>query len=322
MKFSVIIPAYNVEDKISKCLESVFIQDISDYDYEVIIVDDGSTDNTSIVVQNFIKDKKNCILISQDNQKQGAARNTALGIAKGEYIWFIDSDDYIKVNCLEFLYNIVKKNRLDVLFFTSFRKSGDNLIINIKPKFKSIVYNKIYSGQDIIHDKSINCGPCFCIYKRVFLEKYDLRFKENVFYEDNEFMLRIYYFAKRVYYIDFPCYYVNITEGSATRSNTVEPIFDILKVTEFMLEFKNNLSKSDSVIKECSYYSVLTFNTGLDKMNIQNKQIQERFIETLQPIKYKLICAMFQSQHPKYIIEGIFSIISIRLLLFFSKLLK
>ena len=93
IKVSVIIPAYNTENQITKCLNSVLNQTLKEI--EIIVIDDGSTDNTLELINNFKLTDSRITVISQENKKQGAARNRGIEIAKGEYIGFVDSDDYI-----------------------------------------------------------------------------------------------------------------------------------------------------------------------------------------------------------------------------------
>ena len=101
MKISLIVPVYNVEKYIEKCLLSCLKQDIPQSDYEIIVVNDGSPDSSLAIAERIAAAATNIIIVSQKNGGLSAARNTGLKIAKGDYIWFIDSDDTIKENCLK-----------------------------------------------------------------------------------------------------------------------------------------------------------------------------------------------------------------------------
>ncbi|MBB6327948.1 glycosyltransferase involved in cell wall biosynthesis [Algoriphagus iocasae] len=321
MKISLIIPAYNAENHILKCLSSVLDQDIAKDEYEIIVVDDGSTDNTNRIVQEFIEHSENIILLSQENQRQGAARNNALKIAKGEFIWFVDSDDYIESNVLLFLYTLAIENNLDLLCFKNYKVS-DNTIVENDLNLKYLSFNSIYSGQEFINSHNIYCGPCFCIYRREFLNEYNLKFKEGVFYEDNEFMLRIYYYANRVYYVKKVCYFVVLTNESATRQISPVPIFDLIKVVCYMLEFSNEIESNRKTYTNSLYYVVLTFNTALYRLRVQNEIIHKEFIERIKYIRKPLIRAMFRSNSVKYFLEGLIFTFSSKLLLLISNVLK
>lgn len=314
LKFSLIIPAYNVENQISKCLNSLYNQDLPQEEYEIIIVDDGSSDNTYHFVEKLIENKKNTVLLTQENQKQGAARNNALNIARGEYVWFIDSDDYIEDNVLKTLYELSKIEDLDLLCFNNYRVFNNNVVTtNNKLLLKNISFGTVYSGQEVIRHKSIYCGPCFCVYKRDFLELHGLRFKEGLFYEDNEFMLRVYHFAERVYYIDKSLYYVVLTDSSATRTLSSIPIFNIIEIFHYMYDFVKSIKDSSISKKNYYYYVAMTFNTAVMKLKKQSFSTKEQFIREVLPIKKMIKDSMIKSGYSKYIVGGIIFSFSIRL---------
>ena len=115
MKLSIIIPAFNAASYIEKCVRSCEKQDVKKDEYEVIIVDDGSTDNTKDCVKTLQKEFSNIIYIFQENARQGAARNNGLRIAKGVYIWYVDADDWIEENCLGEILRRIEKDFLTAL---------------------------------------------------------------------------------------------------------------------------------------------------------------------------------------------------------------
>ena len=115
VKISVVLPVYNVANYLRKCLDSLVNQTFEDF--EVICVNDGSIDGTELILEKYSSKYKNLKIISVDHGGQGAARNIALNRANGEYIAFIDADDWVELNALELLYNHAKKNNLDLLFY-------------------------------------------------------------------------------------------------------------------------------------------------------------------------------------------------------------
>ena len=118
IRLSYIIPCYNVEAFIAECLDSLFAQDLSPDDYEVICVDDCSTDRTREIIQEFQRGHSNLRLLEQPrNLSQAAARNRALDVAQGDYVWFIDSDDYLKTGSARLLLEHAECNGLDILLF-------------------------------------------------------------------------------------------------------------------------------------------------------------------------------------------------------------
>ena len=112
--FSVIVPVYNVEKYIEKCIESIFNNQINDV--EIIIVNDGSTDNSRNIINKYAE-RDNIVIIDQENAGLSAARNSGLKIAKGEYILFLDSDDYLEPEALDILYKVVCESRADLYVF-------------------------------------------------------------------------------------------------------------------------------------------------------------------------------------------------------------
>ena len=115
MKLSIIIPVYNVEKYVEKCLRSCAEQDLPSDEYEIIVVNDGTKDSSLEIVERVAKDYSNIAIISQENAGLSAARNKGLSLAKGEYIWFIDSDDWIEKNCLQKIIRKCFEDGLDVL---------------------------------------------------------------------------------------------------------------------------------------------------------------------------------------------------------------
>ena len=113
---SIIIPVYNSEKYLSECLTSVFYQDLPVEEYEVIVINDGSVDESKNIILDFKEKHKNLIFIDQKNNGVSAARNAGLAIAKGEYITFIDSDDFVLQNTLVPILNHIQKNKLDILY--------------------------------------------------------------------------------------------------------------------------------------------------------------------------------------------------------------
>ena len=106
-RLSIIIPFYNVEQYITQCLDSVYAQDIPEEEYEVICVDDCSPDNSIAIVEEYAKQHSNLIIVrNKYNRKLGGARNAGMEVATGQYVWYVDSDDYISENCLAYLLNI------------------------------------------------------------------------------------------------------------------------------------------------------------------------------------------------------------------------
>ena len=119
MKLTILISLYNKEKYIERCLKSLIEQDVSPNMYEIIIVDDGSKDSGGLIVQNYAKKHQNIKLISQLNQGASAARNRGLEAASGDYLYFLDADDYLNTNVLNYLLELGEQNDLEILEFNT-----------------------------------------------------------------------------------------------------------------------------------------------------------------------------------------------------------
>lgn len=190
MKFSIIIPVYNVELYLKDCLDSILGQNFNDF--EIICINDGSTD-LSLDILNSYNDPR-IKIINQKNSGQSAARNLGLSTAKGEYIWFIDSDDKIAEDSLWSLNNYILKNDSPNIIFFNSSIFYDNDILQQKGWFQ--YKRNFYGSTNIIEffnnemlKKTLIISPCMYIFKRN-LNK-DLCFINGIIHEDNPFLIQL-----------------------------------------------------------------------------------------------------------------------------------
>lgn len=187
-KVSVIVPAYNVEKYIRRCLNSLVEQTLSDI--EIIVIDDGSSDNTYSVVSSYAQKDSRIRLIKQNNQKQGAARNRGLEIAQGEFITFVDSDDWIDLDYLEKLYNVAVNSNCDIAIAGSTR----NYEKKVKEHLTIKNSEKYYGTNEILRAIQNNLVVWGKLFKFEVIR--NLRFEEGVFYEDAPYAIRAIHLAK------------------------------------------------------------------------------------------------------------------------------
>lgn len=190
-KISVIVPVYNVEEYIEECLESIINQTLEDI--EIIIVNDGTEDNSMKKIEKFLSDER-IIVINKKNGGLSSARNLGIKLAEGEYISFVDSDDFIERTMLEDLY--CASNNHDIIF-------SDFIFYDEKSK------KEIKNEREILFSE--NKGSCFYlygstvvwnkIYKREFLLKNNLFFKEGIIYEDELFTFKSSFLAEKIKYV-------------------------------------------------------------------------------------------------------------------------
>lgn len=197
-KISVILPVYNSQNYIKEAVESVLVQTFTDF--ELIVVNDGSTDNTLNILNQF--EDLRIRIITQDNLGPGAARNNALKIAQGEYVMYLDSDDWFYPNALEIAYREATRFNTDLTFFQMINWDGKvyygNDWFDMKT-FDETFENRAFSPEETpgsIFDLSV--GVCQKIYNRNFLEKINAKFPEGIFFEDMPFFYYVYLKAERI----------------------------------------------------------------------------------------------------------------------------
>ena len=206
MKLSVLIPMYNVERYIKKCLTSLLNQGIDILDYEIIVVNDGSTDNSLEIAKTLSQKHTNIVVYSQENKGTVFTRNRMLKLAKGEYIYFVDADDYVASNALNVILNFATSNQLDLVGF-------DTLVTKRREKNKldkSFVTNmlpEIVIGTEYLKDnKNLRIEIWWYFVRKDFLEKYNIHFDRIDYDGDVVFTLKLFLKAKRVAYFPFKIY--------------------------------------------------------------------------------------------------------------------
>ena len=235
-KVSVIIPVYNVEKYLSECIDSVLRQSLSDM--EIICIDDGSTDGSAQILEEYRKKDRRIKVIHQKNAGASAARNAGIANASGEYIYFLDSDDYIDPAALEFLSNEMDKDRLDVLFFDAEAFYESEKLEEMFPSFKtnytykrSAALDGIYTGQEILAlFRKINgyrVSPVLQMLRKSHLINNKLSFYDGIIYEDNLFTFQSLLAAKRTSHRDRVLYYRRVRENSATTSPRQSELFGV-----------------------------------------------------------------------------------------------
>lgn len=220
MKYSVIIPAYNAEKTIEKCVRSISSQD---GDYEIIIVNDGSEDSTGGICKTLAAENERIIFIDSTHEGVSRARNTGLDNAKGEYILFVDSDDYVSKNYFETIDNSI--GDFDCLIFSKYKFSNNSVhIADVKP-FESHNRDKtVKCISKLICNKVIN-SIFTKVYKRSIIEEHGIRFPETAsMAEDKAFNVCYSLYINSMRVINEPLYYYNVSNpASLTRSGSAKP---------------------------------------------------------------------------------------------------
>ncbi|AGF78797.1 glycosyl transferase [Desulfocapsa sulfexigens DSM 10523] len=257
---SLIIPAYNVETYISECLESVVNQTLENI--EIIIVDDGSTDNTLQVSEKYQSIDSRIKIIKQANSGTSCARNIGVKQSTGEYVLFIDSDDWIANNTCEILYKKAKKHNLDVLVYEYYLAIGDRRIKRNSYLHENIITGKIFLTESLNYN-SFCLSACNKFITRDLAIK--IPFRENHVHEDIEFSYLIMLDAKRVAMCnEYLYYYRRFRTGSNTSELKMKNIFDLFKIYNFI---ETSICKSSfSDVLKSNGYNIAKF----EKLNMES----------------------------------------------------
>lgn len=241
-KVTVIIPIYNTEKYLNRCLESVILQTYPNL--EIILVDDGSTDNSGVICDNYAKKDSRVRVIHQINSGVSIARNIAIDVAQGEYIKFVDSDDTMDTFAIEKM--IAKSSGCDAIIsgFRYIDKINNNIsqvIPEINKKISQKEFKKIYIE---LYKKQLVGGPCTCLYKTNIIKKNGIKFRDNMSYgEDTLFNLE--YFSKCDSLFILNDHYYNIyreRSDSLTQRynpNRLDNVLDIARSIEKYIELSN-----------------------------------------------------------------------------------
>lgn len=259
IQISIIVPVYNVVDYIERCLNSLISQTFKDF--EIIIVDDGSTDGSEKICDKYEKNYDNITVIHQKNAGLSVARNVGIKKSIAPYLLFVDSDDTIDLNTCQKLYDAAMTMDTDIVRANSVVVQGEKCI---PEKKKSVTEGKIYRGVDFLVENVKNhtmpmCAP-FGLYRKKLIEENNLFFKEGILHEDELWTPQVYLHASKVAWIDYNFYYHYVRENSITHSKNKSRNAKDLINTCYLLYKKYSLLKRTYRIVLCDYLCMLYLN--------------------------------------------------------------
>jgi glycosyltransferase involved in cell wall biosynthesis len=242
MNLSIIVPVYNCASYLEigfNKLKPLYKMDIH---FEIIYVNDGSTDDSLIVLEKIKKQNSNIVVLSQENQGSSGARNTAIDVAKGEYIQFLDSDDIIDVDELIILLKRAKKNKLDLIGFRLDYIDENYKTIGVRKK-QSVPHSITLSGKESLIEGYQPSSICVFLFEKKLLVDNDLRITPNITHMDVEFMTRVMLNAKRVMFFDEIIYHYLQRSGSITKPTSKTKLEQLLKDEIIIAKLiKNNIT--------------------------------------------------------------------------------
>lgn len=306
-KISVIVPIYNVEEYLDKCLDSLVNQTLKDI--EIILINDGSPDNSEEIVKKYLKEYGEKIIYhKKENEGQGIARNYGIDLANGEFISFVDSDDYIEETMFEKLYNKVLEEKSDIVASIGF--------IEVKNGIETITKPNLDSDDNFKKYILNNSGPVAKIIKKEIITKNNLYFPKLRAYEDISVVPLWGIYSKKISIIDEPLYYYLIREGSTMKQleyneklTHIYPSLDNL-YNHFILKTKDKYQEELEWIYiehllHAAALRFLKFNK-LEEIKKINKIIKVRFPKwnknkyyQKQNIKYKIVCNLIYKEKIK-----------------------
>lgn len=275
---SILVPVYNVERYLNQCLNSILQQTFRDF--EVICINDGSTDHSLEIIKSFIAKDKRFKLIDKINTGYGHSMNQGLSQCHGEYISIIESDDYIQPDMLERLYTVAKENNLDVArcnyyIFSKFSKKLNNDYI------RDILANKVLKPLD--HIKIFYQPPSIWVnlYKREFIDKYKIRFLETAgaSFQDTSFVFKVYALCKRFMFINEALLYYRIDNDGSSINNkskafcVCDEYQEILKFTKVHPQIYDKIKYHIPVLRyNCYRWNFLRIDPSLRKSFLKSWQ--------------------------------------------------
>lgn len=270
---SIVVPVYNVENYLRKCLDSIIGQTYENI--EIIIVNDGSTDNSLDICEEYKKKDDRIIIISKENGGLSDARNKGIDIAKGKYITFIDSDDYVDLEFISIMVSNIEKNNSDISII-SHRVIYPNTIID-----KSTKEEYVSGPEDILermlYDRGIDVSAWAKLYKTSLFEH--IRYPVGRLYEDSATTYKLIDNAKIISVKSVPLYNYVVRENSIANNNFSEKKMDLITSTKEMTDYIKD--KYSGLIKGCErrlVYAYLSTLTQLARSNTRNKVIERELI--------------------------------------------
>lgn len=241
VELSIIVPVYNVELYLEKCLSSFYDNNLSEELYEVIVVDDGSPDSCLEISKQLQAKHSNMHIVSQPNGGLGNARNEGVRCAIGNYIWFVDSDDWITSDAISNILNITRCFSPEIINFDFIYSNGDRtpFLNNSKPR-------KLYRGSDYLQMSTVQNPVQYYIFEAKFYHEKKLSFIEGYYHEDTLFTLTALIQSSRVLYLDVLCYVHNIRENSImTSGNHLRHAKDMIVITSELVRFADYNIRSE-----------------------------------------------------------------------------
>ena len=281
---SVVIPVFNVQEYISQCLNSIISQTYKDI--EIIVVDDGSTDNSLSICMEYKQKNNNIIVIHQDNKGLSKARNRGIAEAKGDYITFVDSDDYVSDIFVEMLVETITKTNTRIATTKSYVSFIDDKDVIFDKKDSAVDRVTIFEKNDFIKMmmlEKICTGAPFKIYDRSIFEKYQF---PDGYYEDLAIMYRLCSDQEAISVLDMKLYAYRIRDNSIIRNKNIENKKAIIPITDEMVGCFEGCSKDVlNAVKARSLMTIFSvFLQAPRSQTLLRRELWKRIVKYRNPV--------------------------------------
>ena len=295
--FSIALPIYNVEKYIGKCLNSLINQTFTDF--EVICVNDCSTDNTLSIIEEFAqRDRRIKVINHQTNLGVSNARNRAMDEACGEYLVWVDPDDWVEKDLLETLYNKFQETKSDVIWYNSYRHFDQtgSLLVNMENHqilkdegYYDVTPENMDLYSDYVWDKAIKLSK---------VRELNIRFPSGLIFEDAEYYYKIYTQITRIYYLPKPMYYYRVREGSIVTNGQkgIGHVWDMFDVYEHIVDY----SKEKGIFHDyrVTLLKMLSVRVNSVRVPNQKERVVRRVNEILQKIDFPSAFVDLENNEP------------------------
>ena len=273
---SVVIPVYNVEKYLQECIDSVLGQTYTDY--EIILVDDGSTDSSGRICDDYLTADTRIQVIHQENGGLSAARNTGLRAARGKFVYFLDSDDYIEACTLEHLTALAEAEQADVVFFDGFVffdecKEDDSVSRYVQKKQYTTKSGRTMLAELLDNDE-YRTPVQLMLFRRSYLTEHSLWFLDGIIHEDELFTFLVYNADGRVAHCHEQLYARRIRPASIMTSSGAMRRYDSMLQIYYMLSgmYRNGSASGEAATR----YLIRTAKTVLGKFGLLDEADRER----------------------------------------------
>lgn len=267
-KITFIVPVYKTANVLTRCLDSIFNQDLEEKEFEVIVVNDGSPDNAEEVITEYSSKHTNIKYITQPNQGLSVARNEGMKVAKGKYLAFVDSDDSLVPHSFKKIIDAADKWDCDLCFFYSQFYPKSEGILNKQPFELYKIYTGEYALLNGMHVSSVWAN----IYRRKFVDDTSLTFLPGIYHQDVDFNYRLYPLAKKIIFTDIIGYnYTNDLESTTHTRNLKKlrkGVTDTIILSHHLREYSNEQKELLSNNIKSFYSQLINSTTAGNLLNV------------------------------------------------------